>query len=186
MTQFRKLLVKPLLALCALLGLNGCSGIQVSQYAQQQPVLDLKHYFNGTLDAYGMFQNRSGEVIKRFHVVIDAQWNGDIGTLDERFTYSDGTTQQRVWTITETGADTYTGTAADVVGQATGQRAGNALRWQYVLALPVDDKVYHVNFDDWMFLMDERVMLNRSAMSKWGFDLGEVTLTFVKRPVTAR
>lgn len=172
---------KPLLTLCALIGLNGCSGVSINQYAQEQPALDLQQYFNGTLDAYGMFQKRSGEVVKRFHVVIDARWQGDVGTLDERFTYSDGSTQQRIWTITKTGAQTYTGTAADVVGEARGERAGNALRWKYVLALPVDDKVYHVDFDDWMFLMDNKVMLNRSSMSKWGFDLGEVTLTFVKR-----
>ena len=55
------------------------------------------------------------------------------------------------------------------------------LRWRYVLELPVDGKTYHVDFDDWMFLMDERVMLNRSVMSKFGFRLGEVTLSFYKR-----
>lgn len=181
MKRFAALWRTPLLTVCALIGLNGCAGIHVKQYAQEQPSLDLQQYFNGTLDAYGMFQKRSGEVVKRFHVVIDARWQGDVGTLDERFTYSDGTTQQRIWTITKTGAQTYTGTAADVVGLARGERAGNALRWQYVLALPVDDKVYHVDFDDWMFLMDNKVMLNRSTMSKWGVDLGEVTLTFVKR-----
>lgn len=172
---------KPLLTLCALVGLSGCGGVDVSQYAREKPVLDLRTYFDGTVDAYGMFQKRSGEVVKRFHVVIDARWQGDVGTLDERFTYSDGTTQQRVWTITKTGKDSYRGTAGDVIGEAVGESAGNALRWRYVLALPVDDKVYHVDFDDWMFLMDDRVMLNRSTMSKWGFDLGEVTLTFVKR-----
>ena len=68
-----------------------------------------------------------------------------------------------------------------MVGEATGEASGNALRWRYVLALPVDGKVYNVDFDDWMFLMDDKVMLNRSLMSKWGFRLGEVTLSFVKR-----
>ena len=67
------------------------------------------------------------------------------------------------------------------MGEARGEAAGNALRWRYVLALPVDDKIYHVDFDDWMFLMDDKVMLNRSAMSKWGFHLGDVTLSFHKR-----
>ncbi len=76
----------------------------------------------------------------------------------------------------------YSGRADDVVGEATGEAAGNALRWRYVLALPVDGKVYNVDFDDWMFLMDDQVMLNRSLMSKWGFRLGEVTLSFHKRP----
>ena len=160
---------------------TGCAGPQVTDYAAEQPVLDLRQYFNGTLEAHGIFQDRSGEVVKRFTVIIDASWQGEVGTLDERFTYSDGSTQRRVWTITRTGEGRYVGRADDVVGEARGEEAGNALRWRYVLALPVDGKVYNVDFDDWMFLMDDRVMLNRSVMSKWGFRLGEVTLSFYKR-----
>ena len=74
----------------------------------------------------------------------------------------------------------YSGRADDVVGVAQGQAAGNALNWRYTLALPVDGKVYEVQFDDWMYLMDERVMLNKAVMSKFGFRLGEVTLSFYK------
>lgn len=172
----RKILVALLAVLVA-----GCAGVKVEDYAAEKPVLDLATYFNGTLDAYGMFQDRSGKVVKRFHVVIDASWQGNVGTLDERFTYADGTTQRRVWTITKVDAHRYRGTADDVVGEAEGVAYGNALRWRYVLALPVDGKTYHVDFDDWMFLMDDRVMLNRSAMRKFGIGLGEVTLSFYKR-----
>ena len=167
--------------LAGLVGLGGCASVEVEDYAAEKPELDLTRYFNGTLDAHGIFQDRSGEVVKRFHVVIEAKWQGEFGTLDERFTYSDGSTQRRVWTITRLGDGRYRGTADDVVGEAQGEAAGNALRWRYVLALPVGDKVYNVDFDDWMFLMDQRVMLNRSVMSKWGFRLGEVTLSFYKR-----
>jgi hypothetical protein len=169
--------------LAGMIGLSGCGTVEPQRYAAEKPVLDLREYFNGTLDAHGIFQNRSGEVVKRFHVLIEASWEGNVGTLDERFTYSDGTTQRRVWTVTRHAPGRYTGTADDVVGEAIGEASGNALRWRYVLALPVDDKVYNVDFDDWMFLMDERVMLNRSAMSKFGIHLGEVTLSFYKRGV---
>ena len=169
------------LILVAVFGLWGCSSVNVDHYRAEQPVLELRDYFDGTLDAWGMFQDRSGKVVKRFHVVIEASWQGAVGTLDERFTYSDGSTQRRVWTLTRLGEGRYTGRADDVVGVASGEAAGNALRWRYVLALPVDDKVYNVDFDDWMFLMDDKVMLNRSVMSKFGFRLGEVTLSFVKR-----
>ena len=62
-----------------------------------------------------------------------------------------------------------------------GAAAGNALNWQYTLRLPVDDKVFEVQFDDWMFLIDERTMLNRAVMSKFGIRLGEVTLSFTRR-----
>ncbi len=174
--------MKKLIALLAtLLVLAGCSSVSVDKYAGQKPALDLRSYFDGTIDGHGIFQDRSGEVVKRFHVVIDASWQGDTGTLDERFTYSDGTTQRRVWTLTSLGSGRYTGRAGDVVGVAQGEAAGNALRWRYVMALPVDGKVYEVDFDDWMFLMDDQVMLNRSAMSKWGVHLGDVTLSFYKR-----
>lgn len=170
-----------LCVMVALFGLWGCSSVEIDKYRSETPVLDLREYFNGTLEAHGIFQDRSGEVVKRFTVIIDANWQGEVGTLDERFTYSDGSTQRRVWTITRTGEGRYVGRADDVVGEARGESAGNALRWRYVLALPVDGKVYNVDFDDWMFLMDDRVMLNRSVMSKWGFRLGEVTLSFYKR-----
>jgi hypothetical protein len=170
---------------CALLGLGGCSGVPVERYRAEQPVLDLARYFNGTIDGWGMFQNRSGEVIKRFHVVIDASWEkrdgADIGTLDEHFSWSDGSTSRRVWTITRVEAGRYIGRADDVVGEAQGQAAGNALHWRYVLALPVDGRVWNVDLDDWMFLIDDKVMLNRSAMTKFGFHLGEVTLSFTRR-----
>ena len=105
---------------------------------------------------------------------------GHDGVLDERFTYSDGTQQTRVWKLKSLGDGIYEGTADDVVGRALGQARGNALNWRYTLKLPVDGTVYEVQFDDWMFLMDERVMLNKARMSKFGIYLGEVTLAFYR------
>ncbi|WP_257572761.1 DUF3833 domain-containing protein [Janthinobacterium sp. UMAB-56] len=174
----------PLAAL--LLGLAACSTPPTpAMYAHELPALDLQQYFNGTLDAHGIFQDRSGKVVKRFTVVMQASWAGETGTLDEDFTYSDGSRQRRVWTLRKTAPGRFLGTAPDVIGEAIGEVAGNALRWQYVLALPVDGTVYHVDFEDWMFLMDDKVMLNRAAMSKFGFSLGAVTLSFSKRPQAA-
>jgi hypothetical protein len=164
--------------LCFLLA--GCSQHAIDQYAAQQPVLDLPAYFNGEMEAWGMFQDRSGEVVKRFHVALTGSWQGDVGTLDERFTYSDGTTERRVWTLRRQADGSWRGTAADVLGEAVGEVSGNALHWRYQLLLKVDGSTYVVDFDDWMFLLDERVMLNRARMSKWGVDLGEVTLSFYK------
>ena len=159
----------------------GCSSPQPEQYASQLPKLDVEQYFNGTLDAHGMFQDRSGDVVKRFVVVMRCTWQGDTGILDEDFTYADGTKQKRVWTLKKTGAGRFTATASDVIGSAEGIVSGNALRWKYVLALPVDGKVVNVDMEDWMFLIDEKVMLNRTAMSKYGVNLGNVTLSFTRR-----
>ena len=70
----------------AALALAGCAGPQISDYAAEKPVLDLREYFNGTLDAYGLFTDRSGKVVKRFTVVMRCTWTGDEGVLDEDFT----------------------------------------------------------------------------------------------------
>ena len=169
------------LAAAAAVTLTGCSSPTLSQYASSTPKLDIQTYFNGTLDAHGMFQDRSGAVIKRFVVVMQCHWNGNTGVLDEQFVYSDGTRQQRVWTLTKTGDGVFTATAPDVVGTAQGSVSGNALCWQYVLALPVDGKVVNVDMDDWMFMIDQKVILNRTQMSKFGFNVGNVTLAISKR-----
>jgi hypothetical protein len=155
--------------------------VQIDRYANEKPTLDLIQYFNGTLDAYGIFTDRSGAVVKRFSVVMVCTWQGNEGTLDEDFTYSDGTKQKRVWHLTRQADGRFVGRADDVVGQAQGESQGNAFHWNYTLSLPVDGSVYQVQFDDWMYLMNERVMLNKATMTKFGVRLGEVTLSFTKR-----
>lgn len=161
--------------------LGGCASQSIDQYRAEKPELDLQQYFNGTLDAYGVFTDRSGAVVKRFTVVMRCSWQGNEGVLDEDFTYSDGTTQKRVWRLTKLPDGKYTGTAGDVVGTAQGQARGNAFFWTYTLSLPVDGTVYDVQFEDWMYLMTDKVMLNKAIMRKFGVTLGEVTLSFTKR-----
>jgi hypothetical protein len=172
----RRLLL--LLASAALVA--GCAGPVPADYATERPVLDLKTYFSGELTAHGLFTDRSGQVVRRFTVDMTGTWTGNQGVLDERFTYSDGSTERRVWRLTDLGNGRYEGRADDVLGVAQGQAAGNALNWRYTLALPVDGRVWEVQFDDWMFQMDDRVMLNKAVMSKFGIRLGEVTLSFTR------
>ncbi len=168
-------------AAASVLALAGCAAPSIDDYASQTPVLDLRSYFNGTLDGYGIFTDRSGKVARRFTVVIRCSWSGDDGVLDEDFSYSDGSKERRVWRITRLPDGLYSGRAGDVVGAARGVARGNTLNWTYTMALPVDGRVIEVQFDDWMYLMDDTVMLNKAEMSKFGIRLGEVTLAFKKR-----
>jgi len=177
--------LKSFLITISALFLIACTGPKVQQYANEKPVLELSEYFSGTIDAYGIFTDRSGEVKKRFTVLIKTDWKivdgKKVGTLDESFDYSDGTKQKRIWTLTEQSPGRYIGRADDVVGDAQGELAGNALNWTYTLALPVDGTIYHVQFNDWMYLVTPKVMLNKAKMSKFGIELGEVTLSFYRR-----
>ena len=170
------------MALAAPVLLTGCAGPTPADYASQTPVLDLRQYFNGKLLAHGIVTDRSGKLVQRFTVQITGTWQGDQGTLDEQFSYSDGRREQRIWHLTRQADGRYTGRAADVLGEASGQAAGNALNWRYTLLLPVDGRTWEVEFDDWMFLVDDQVMLNRAVMRKFGIRLGEVLLSFQRLP----
>jgi hypothetical protein len=156
----------------------GCAGVDPQVYAREQPALDLPRYFDGPIVGHGLFTDRGGQVKRRFVVRITPTWNGDTGTLDEDFTWSDGERQRRIWTLEKQADGTWQGRAPDVVGSARGVVAGNALNWRYTLKLPVDGTTYEVAFDDWMFLVDDRVMMNRAALSFWGFRVGEVLIAF--------
>ena len=173
--------MKNLLAGLLLVLTAGCAGPDVQQYKAQQPALDLAAYFSGTTDAWGMFQRRGGEVVKRFHVVITGTPGDGTLVLDEQFRYDDGSSSRRVWRLARGQDGLWRGRADDVKGEALGEAAGNALRWQYTLLLPVDSTTYEMRFDDWMFLIDDCTMINRASMGKFGVELGQVTLMFRRR-----
>jgi hypothetical protein len=165
-------------ACCVALALAGCAGPQLADHVAERPVFDFKQYFNGTLLAHGLVSDRGGRVLRRFVVTMRCDWVGDSGTLDEQFEYSDGERQHRVWRVRKQPDGRYVETADDVLGEAVGASSGSAFNWRYTLKLPVRGDVYEVQFDDWMYLIDERTVINKAVMSKFGVRVGDVTLSF--------
>lgn len=170
--------MKPLLLLGGLLALSACAMPDVAHYAQEEPKLDVTQYFQGKTEAWGMVQKRNGEVVKRFHIKMEGHSQDGNFILKEKFFYTDGTDQERIWTFTRQTDGSLQGKADDVVGVAIGRGAGNAFRMRYTLKLPVGDSVYKVNFDDWLFRVDEQTVVNRASMTKFGFEVGQVTVFF--------
>ena len=160
--------------------LSGCSGMALDSFKDAKPELVLEDYFKGRTEAWGIFEDRFGKLRRQFKVTIDGKWDGKTLTLDERFKYDDGETDQRIWRITKLGKGKYEGTAADVIGVATGEASGNALNWRYDMDLKVGDGSFKVTFNDWMFLQSDGVLINRARVSKLGVEIGSVTLFFKK------
>ena len=160
--------------------LSGCSH-SIDQYKSANPSLDLQDYFTGNIKAWGLVQDYTGKVTRRFDVDMIGSWQGDTGTLTEQFRYYDGETQERIWTIKKIAANHYQGSAGDILGTATGELAGNAMRWAYQMDLKVGDKTYRIRFDDWMFLMNDGVLINRSYLKNFGLTVGELTLFMQKQ-----
>ncbi len=183
MKSFRSLLTLVLGVAAASL-LAACSTVTPADYHGQQPQLRLESYFNGPLSADGLVFDRSGKVVRRFHVRLLGVWHGDQGTLTEHFTYSDGKTQERIWTLRRepdaNGLRRYSGSAGDIVGTARGSAAGNAFHWNYVLALPYHGHVIDVHMSDWMYQMNDHVLLNRTDMTKFGVHLASLFIAFHK------
>jgi hypothetical protein len=161
-------------------GLAGCAAPTLGDYAQDAPVFDFRQYFDGTVFAHGIVSDRGGKVLRRFVVTMRCEWTGDTGTLDESFAYSDGEQQRRVWRVQRLADGRFVGRADDVTGEALGASAGAAFNWRYTLNVAVAGRVHALQFDDWMYRIDERTVINRAEMSKFGIRVGEVTLSFMR------
>ncbi len=153
----------------------------LAYYEGAQPALSLDEYFNGPIKAWGLVQDRDGKVTRRFDVDMIGTWDGNVGTLEEDFEYYDGKTERRVWTITKLENNSYEGQAVDIIGVADGTAAGNTLRWAYQMDLSVDGKTFRMTFDDWMYLMNDGVLINRSYIKKFGITFAELTIFMQKQ-----
>jgi len=169
-------------ALAVLLLLGGCSSMRIEDFAAGTPALRLEEYFAGRTRAWGIFQDRFGTVRRQFTVDITGTWDGTTLTLDEDFVYVDGEKSKRIWRLTKVGDRRWEGRAADVIGTAEGQEAGNAFQFGYRMNLKVGDSTWQVRFDDWMFRIDEEVVLNTAQVYRWGIWIGTVQLSFRRVP----
>ena len=147
--------------------------------------LNLEEFFDGELVAYGQFQDILGTVRRSFVVEITGNWDGERLLLTEDFLYEDGSTEQRVWTLTKTGPDSWEGTAPGVIGVARGVEQDNRFNWAYEIDLPVpvadgSSETIRVTFDDWMWLMSEDRLFNRAYIQRYGVDIGDVAISFEK------
>ncbi|MCU4676854.1 DUF3833 domain-containing protein [Catenovulum sp. 2E275] len=171
--------MRQFLILLTSLFLLACSS-NIDDYQTSQPEFKLEDYFNGDILAWGILQDYSNKVTRKFTVEIKANWQGNTGTLDEFFTFDDGETQSRIWTITKLENGLYRGSANDVVGTAEIKQQGSAVNLQYQLKVPIDNSTYTFTIDDWMYRFDEKRVFNRSKLYKFGIEVAEITLFFEK------
>ena len=179
--MFRSLFVFGLLAAF----IFGCATKTITIYEAEKPSFYLESFFNGNVEGWGIVLNRNNDVIKRFKVDVEGYFTADksSGKLVEKFFWSDGKREKRVWNLKKTADNEWGGTSDGVIGTAHGVASGNALQWSYRYNLILEDSLLNklsVDFDDWMFLVENNVLMNRAVFSKFGFKLGTVIITFKK------
>ena len=161
--------------------LSGCAGSSAEMYSKNTPTLTIQKYFNGPATAEGMLQNWRGKQTRRFNVVMNGTWTNDKeGILHEEFVFDDGEKQTRDWHLTMIDAHHFTGTAHDVVGVAKGEQYGNTIHMNYVLSVPVNGKPMNIAIDDWLYAINDKTVINKSTLSKFGLNVGYLTIAFTK------
>ena len=170
------------LIICAFL-ITSCSNnsaMKPEEFKNKEPRLIIEEYLSGNVKAWGVLQDRSGKVTRQFNADLNGTWDGKQLVLKEKFNWDDGEIQDREWTINKIDEHNYEGTAGDVVGTAKGFSYGPAFKFEYVLLVPVKGREMKITFDDWIFMQDERVAINRATMTKFGIKVAELTVMFVK------
>ncbi len=145
-----------------------------------EPAIKIEEYFNGSVKAWGLLQNRNGKVTRQFKADMFGKFENGILNLEEDFYWTDGEKQKRTWKIEKIDENNYKGSAPDVVGSARGFQYGSAFKFEYDLLIPFKSKNIKVSFDDWIFKQDEKDAINRAKLTKFGFKVGELTVFFLK------
>ena len=172
------------LTLFIILLFTGCSQTDMKEFQNNTSKLDLFKFFAGETIAYGIFEDRFGNLKRQFRVNINGKIDNQILTLDEDFLYDDGEQAKRIWKI-EKKIDNnqkiiYEGQADDVEGKASGSISGNALNWSYDIYLNIKGSDIKVHFNDWIYKQSEDLAINRAYVSKFGINIGSVTLVFLR------
>ena len=171
-------------------GLSACAKRDVTHLSERRPTLALEQFFEGESVAYGIFEDRFGNLRRQFRVNLQGTVSGNRLVLDEKFLYEDGEKAQRVWTIDkldngDDGTVRYEGQASDVEGRANGRVSGNGLNWRYDVTLKMDGRELEVHFDDWIYRQSDDVAINRAYVSKFGVEIGSVTIVFLRGKAAA-
>ena len=174
--------MKKIIGFFLLILLTGCANnMKPTDFKDQKPRLIIENYLSGNVKAWGVLQNRSGKVTRQFKADLNGNWDGSKLILDEVFDWNDGERQTRQWIIKKIDDHNYEGTASDVVGTAKGYSYGPAFKFEYVLLVPIKGKNIKITFDDWIFMQDDKIAINRATMKKFGLKVAELTVVFEKK-----
>jgi hypothetical protein len=149
-------------------------------FAGHGPAFALEDFFAGHGKAWGLFQDRFGNVRKQFVADTRGTWDPSEGklALTESFSYDDGSQEERTWHIAKLGEGRYRAETADLVGSAVIRAAGNAVNLRYRMQIPINGKPVALDFDDWMFRQGDDLVIDRATVTKWGFQIGTLIISF--------
>lgn len=137
----------------------------------------LSDHLKGEMSCHGVLYGPLGKVVSRFIADMSIKWSGNKGRMDELFTYDSGNTQTRVWDMELSEDGGLIATASDFEGLAVGKISGSTIQLKYKFRLPKESGGHVLNVVDWMYLLEDGTLVNRSQFRKFGIKVAELVAT---------
>lgn len=150
-------------------------------FERTAPEFSLREHLNGPILCEGVIYGPTGRVSSRFVADMDARWEGNTGVMKERFRYDSGTTQDREWRLTLGNDGSIRADADDVVGTGRGQQTGAGVQLKYRIRLPEESGGHVLDATDWMYLVENGTIINRSQFRKYGIKVAELVATMRRK-----
>ena len=141
------------------------------------PQFDLRQHLNGPILCEGVIYGPTGRVSSRFVAEMEGRWDGNVGVLTEKFRYDTGDIQNREWTLTLGNDGSVKAEAPDVIGTGSGKQAGPTVMLTYRIKLPEASGGHVLDATDWMYLIENGAIINRSQFRKFGIKVAELVAT---------
>lgn len=185
MSEVYSLLIGVFITLAIIATLRRYASFQAQRpedYAKGGPRFDLRQHLSGPLLCEGVIYGPTGRVTSRFVADMEGTWDGNSGVLDEVFHYDSGSVQKRAWRLDLAADGSIKATAADVVGAGSGRAEGSGVLLRYKIRLTPEAGGHVLDVTDWMYLMENGTIINRSQFSKFGIKVAELVATMRRRP----
>jgi len=153
-----------------------------ADFAGKGPVFDMRQHLSGPILCEGVVYGPTGRVSSRFVADIVGTWNGTTGVLKERFRYDTGMVQDRQWTLILGNDGAISAEAPDVIGTGVGRVEGSAVEMRYKIKLSPEAGGHVLDVVDWMYVMENGTVMNRSQFRKFGIKVAELVATMRRVP----
>ena len=159
--------------------------MDIDDFAGTSPELLPETYLAGDLEGWGVVERVTGGLQQRFTVKARGTWDEAAHVLrfTETWTFDDGRQDTLTWRIAKLASGRYSGQESRLDGEAEGECAGCAFHWRYTRNTPQsggDDKSMVLNFNDWFYRIDERVVMVRGSAGRAGIPFSILHATYRK------
>jgi len=160
--------------------------MDIEDFNGTSPELRPEDFLAGDLEGWGVVERVTGGLQQRFTVRACGSWDeaAQLLSFTETWTFDDGRQDTLSWRIIRRAEGRYAGHEPRLEGEAEGERAGCAFHWRYTRDTPqkggepgVETSMV-LNFNDWFYRIDERVVMIRGSAGRAGLPFAILHATY--------